>query len=281
MAIDNFIPEIWSAQLLENLRKNLVYGSVVNTDYEGEITKYGDTVHIQNIGSINIFDYTKNTDMSSPQMLNDGTRALVINQAKAFNFQVDDIDKAQQNPKIMQKAMEEASYALADVKDRFIASSYVDAGSQIGDDTKPIVPTSENAYDHLVDLAVVLSENDIPRTNRWVVIPEWFHGLLLKDDRFVKSTPLGDNVLLNGLVGRAAGFNVFTSNNVPSTGGAQYKVIAGHPSAITFAQQLTNLEAYRPEKRFADAVKGLALYGAKAIKPKALAVLTANKTIVK
>ncbi|AUS07420.1 P22 coat protein - protein 5 domain protein [Laceyella sacchari] len=278
MAIDNFIPEIWSAQLLENLRKNLVYGNLVNTDYEGEIREYGDTVHIQNVGPISVFDYTKNTDMAGPETLSDGTRALVIDQAKAFNFQVDDVDRAQQNPKIMQKAMEEASYALADVKDRFIANLYTDAVSAIGNDTTPIVPTKDSAYDYLVDLSVVLSENDIPRTNRWVVVPEWYHGLLLKDDRFIRATALGGQILQNGFIGRAAGFDVYTSNNVPNASGAKYKIIAGHTSAITFASQLTKIEAYRPEKRFADAVKGLSLYGAKAVKPKALAVLTANKS---
>lgn len=43
MSIDNFIPEIWSARLLENLTKTLVYGqpTVVNTDYEGEISGLG------------------------------------------------------------------------------------------------------------------------------------------------------------------------------------------------------------------------------------------------
>ena len=39
MALTNFIPEIWSARLLQNLHKSLVYGQpgIVNRDYEGEI----------------------------------------------------------------------------------------------------------------------------------------------------------------------------------------------------------------------------------------------------
>lgn len=38
MAIDNFIPTVWSARLLKNLQKTLVYGQpgVINRDYEGE-----------------------------------------------------------------------------------------------------------------------------------------------------------------------------------------------------------------------------------------------------
>ena len=40
--------------------------------------------------------------------------------------------------------------------------------------------TSENAYDYLVDLGVALNEHNVPMLGRWVVIPPWFHGLLLK-----------------------------------------------------------------------------------------------------
>jgi len=64
---------------------------------------------------------------------------------------------------------------------------------------------------------------------------------------------------------------------VPNTGGAKYKIIAGHQVAISYAEQINKVEAYRPEKRFADAVKGLHLYGAKLVRPSAIAVLTANK----
>src|SRR5438045_1920211 len=64
-AINNFIPQIWSARILEALRKALVFAqqNIVNRDYEGEIQAAGDTVKINTIGDPTIFDYTKNTDM--------------------------------------------------------------------------------------------------------------------------------------------------------------------------------------------------------------------------
>ncbi len=109
-------------------------------------------------------------------------------------------------------------------------------------------------------------------------MPAWFHGILRKDDRFVKAgTTRSDLVLRNGEVGQAAGMTVLESNNVPNTAGAKYKIIAGYPGAITYAEQIAQVEAYRPEKRFADAVKGLHLYGARLIRPNGIAVLTANK----
>lgn len=279
MAITNFIPQIWSARLLENLRKNLVFKNVVNTDYEGEIRNYGDTVKINGIGPITVADYTKNTDINPPETLSDAQRTLVIDQAKYFNFLIDDVDAAQANPKLMDAAMQEAAYALADKADQYLASQYVYAANAIGNDTTPVVPTATTAYELLVDASIKLDEANIPRTNRWAVVLPWFYGLLLKDDRFVKvGSTNSDRTLRTGEVGEAAGFTIYISNNIANTSGTKYKIMAGHPMAITYAEQISKVEAYRPERRFADAVKGLHLYGAKVIRPEALVVITANKS---
>lgn len=282
MALDNFIPQIWSARLLQNLQKALVYGqpAIINKDYEGEISQYGDTVRINSIGPVTIGDYTKNTNISEPETLSDAQTTLVIDQSKFFNFQVDDIDKAQQKPKVMDEAMREAAYALADVADQYIASLYTDvaAGNTIGDDAAAVALDESNTYDYLVDLGTILTEAKIPKVNRWVVLPPWAYSLLLKDPRFTDASASGStDALRNGYVGRAAGFDIYESINTPNTGGTNYKIIAGHPMAWTFAEQVSSVEGYRPEKRFADAVKGLHLYGAKLIRPEAIAVLTANK----
>ncbi len=283
MALDNFIPTIWSARLLVNLQKALVYGQtgVVNRDYEGEIKNVGDTVKINAIGAITVGDYTKNSTISDPSALTSSQPMLEINQAKYFNFYVDDIDSVQTKPKVMDAAMREAAYSLRDAADQYIASLYtgVAAGNTIGDDSSPIVPTASNAYEYLVDMGVLLDEANVPQAGRWVIVPPWFYGLLLKDDRFVKAgTAATDATLRNGQVGEAAGFTVLKSNNVPNDSGTKYKIIAGHPMAWSFAEQILKVEAYRPHNRFADAVKGLHVYGAKLVRSSAIAVLTANRS---
>jgi hypothetical protein len=60
--------------------------------------------------------------------------------------------------------------------------------------------------------------------------------------------------------------------------GDDYAVMAGYPGAITFAEQISKVEAYRPESAFSDALKGLHLYGTKVVRPSGLAVLTASVT---
>lgn len=277
MAVKNFIPKIWSARLVEHLDKAHVYGMLVNRDYEGEISKYGDTVQINQIGDVTIGDYEGS--VGTPQELDGESQTLTIDQQKFFNFAIDDVDNAQTNPKLMNEAMARASYGMADVTDQYIANLMsVNAGSTLGTDETPIVPTKEDAYDYLVDLATLLTENNVPMHDRWVVVPAWFHGLLLKDSRFVAGgTDVNTAILFGGEVGSGAGFRIYVSNNVPNTSGAKYKIVAGTNRATSFAEQLIEVKAYEPEDSFADAVKGLNVYGCKVTQPKGLAVMTVNR----
>jgi len=282
MSLNHFIPEIWAARLLENLQKNLVYGQegVINRDYEGEIADAGDTVKINNISAVTVGDYSKNSNTGEPDDLDGTQTTLQIDQQKYFHFQIDDIDYAQQRPKIMDAAMEEAAYALRNAADQYIAELYteVDSDNRIGEEGAAETPNASDAYEYLVDLAVKLDEANVPEGDRFVIVPPWYEGLMLKDDRFVKAGVMpSEERLVNGLIGEAAGFRVLKSNNVPSDSDSDYKIIAGHPIAWTFAEQIVSVEGYRPEQRFADAMKGLHVYGAKVVRPSALALLTADR----
>ncbi|MFN0279095.1 MAG: P22 coat protein - protein 5 domain protein [Pyrinomonadaceae bacterium] len=283
MALD-FIPTVWAARLLVAMQKALVYGqaNVANRDYEGEIRKAGNTVKIASISEVTIGDYTKDTDINAPETLTDDEQTLLVNNAKYFNFYVDSVDRAQQNANVLDAAMRHSSWKLRDVADTFLATAMdaaVPAGNKIGSTTTPKVPTKADAYEYLVDLGVLLDEANVPIDGRFVVVPAWFHGLLLKDDRFIRSgTQAGDRKLANGLVGEAAGFAILKSNNVPNTTGTKYKILAGHAIATAYVEQILDVQTYKPEKRFGDAVKGIHVYGAKVVRPTALAVLIANKS---
>jgi N4-gp56 family major capsid protein len=283
--LNNFIPTIWVARILAHLQKSLVYGQggIVNRDYEGEIRQAGDSVKINSIGDVTVKTYTKNTDIDSPETLVDSSQMLNITESKYFNFAVDDVDKAQANVSVMEEAMRRAGYKLKDTADQFLAALMhvaAPAANLIGDDTTPkSVTTAASAYEYLVDLGVLLDEANVPSEGRFVIVPSWFHGLMQKDDRFVKAgTMKTDDVLRNGQIGEAAGFSVLKSNNVPNTAGTKYKIVAGHDMATSYAEQIVKVEAYRKERGFNDGVKGLHVYGAKVVRPYALAVLTANKS---
>jgi hypothetical protein len=279
MAI-TFLPEVYSALMLTSLKKAHVFAQpgVVNRDYEGEIRGQGDTVRIRSLSRPTIATYTKGSTTITPEQLTDAQRALYIDQAKYFAFELDDIDAAQSVGGELSTALTEATYGLRDVADQYVASLYTGAQSanQIGTVS---VTTAALAYTQLRKLSVKLDEANVPQEGRWVVVPPWYHGLLLEDDRFVRVDASGTSAgLRNGVIGQALGFDVMKSNNAPLVTGDDYAVIAGHPSAISYAEQIVKVETYRPQDSFSDAVKGLHVYGAKLVRPDAIATVVASQT---
>lgn len=271
--------------MLKALRKGLVAGqsAVINTDYEGEIKGGGDTVRINSIGDITISSYSKDTDIANPQALTDAQQTMVIDQMKYFNFAVDDVDRVQAQPDVMSEAMSFAGYRLADTADQFILGLYTGFANVLGatgrGDATAITPTSSNVYETLVDASVWLDENNVPGDGRFVIVPPFLEGYLLKDVRFVSyGTAANRDALMNRGIGRAAGFEILKSNNVSNNAGADYRCVAGHKIGWTFADQISEMEAYRPPLRFSDAVKGLHVYGAKVVRPETLVAVHFNKS---
>ena len=243
-----------------------------------EISQYGDTVHINQLGDITIKDYKKG-DIEAPEELSTTSQMLIIDQAKYFNFAIEDIDKAQVRSPLMDSAMERTAYGLADVTDSFLANLMAkDAKIKIGNSTTPIALTEQNVYTTLVQLKVAMDKANVPTGGRWVVVPPEFEGLMLTDTRFASAYGTkSEDRLVNGLVARACGFDIYVSNNVPVTA-SKYSIIASNNTTTTFAEQIVSTEAFRPEASFKDAMKGLNVYGAKVTQGDAVAVLTATFT---
>lgn len=280
MAIANFVPEIWSAALLSSLRDNLVYGQngVINRSYEGDIARSGDTVHITNFVDPSTRAYTKNNNITY-DLLTDDTRSLVVDQSRYFAFTVDDIDKRQAIDGFIAETTRGASYNLAADADAYLSGLMVSgalAGNKLG--SKTINSTTGDAYELLLALRTKLARSNTPANGRWVIVPPEMYAVLLQDDRFVRVDASGTSAgLRNGVVGRAAGFDVIESNTVPEDSSSVYDVVAGHGMSVTYAEQIASTEALRLENQFGDGIRGLHLYGAKVVRPALLA--TAQVTV--
>lgn len=270
MALTNFIPTVWSETLKKELDKEYIGVRNCSRDFEGDIRKCGDTVYINSIGDVSVFSYTKNTDMSAPETLDSSRSTLTISQVKGFNFQIDDVDKAQTKPKVMQAAMHEAASALADTADQFVFGLYsgVSAANTITD--------ASFAYTDVVDTLLtarkkLLSNNVNMNTETVLEVSPDIAALILKA-KILQSTD-NEDLMESGFLGSFLGFKVYVSNNVVKDSDGYFKCFARTRRAIAFAEQLSEVEAYRPEKRFADAVKGLHLYGGAIIYPNELVLL--------
>ena len=276
MAVRNFIPTVWSEVLYRELERRCVGAENSWRAYEGEIRGKGDRVRICGVDPVNLFDYSRNTDFSIMQELNGSSRDLVIDQAKAFNFQIDDIDRVQASPQLMELAMSEAACALAEAADSFIYSLWEDAQQSMvitADDTD-----ESNIIDVMLEAREKLSENNVSQSEEVSLEISPAVATALLKAHIMTGT---DNTsgLSGGSVGSFLGMKVYVTNGVAAVtenGKLYHKCFARTRRALAYASQLSEVEAYRPEKRFADAVKGLHLYGAKIVYPKELAVVSVN-----
>lgn len=284
MTVRNFVPEIWSSRLLVATRKALVYAApnVVNRDYEGDIAEAGDTVRITSVSRPAIGTYVPGSTTITPENLTTGQRTLVVDQSKYWAFSIDDVDKRQAKSNLIPQAMSEAAYGLADTVDQYVAGLYTQIAAAnflnvVGSPIDTYTAPTDFYNKILVPLRTKLTKANVPTAGRYVIVPPDGYASLLLDERFIKADNAGtDAGLRNGLVGRAAGFDIYESNNCPVPTGDTTVVQAGVGAAITFAEQINKTEAYRPENGFEDAVKGLAVYGAKVIRPDHLAAAFIN-----
>lgn len=290
MAITNFIPELWAAAVQLPFQKSLVFGqpSVANTKYEGMIRRQGDTVHITSITAPTIRSYTKGTELTVEELA-DANLTLNIDQGDYFAFRVHDIDEVQAAGDFEGPATLQAGHGLKDQVDSYIAGLFnlaVGSGGpatanrlgdvSVVDGTGTGKPGSgqTTAWNVLVDLANRLNKQSVPSDGRYAIIDPDFLSSLMHDPRFSRVDASGSSeTLRNGIVGRAAGFDILVSNNTVKAS-SRSLVVAGIPDALTFANQLTQVEAMRSEGHFADLVRGLNVYGAKITRPDGVA--TAN-----
>jgi hypothetical protein len=273
--ITEFIPEIWSAQILEDKKKTHVFGNLANRDYEGEIRQAGDQVRIPQVGHFTVNDYTRNNQATGLTLenLNVASMTLTIDQEKYFDIYIDQVDMVQSRPEFMAQVRANAAYDLADTQDQFIAGLYGQAGitSTSNSATSYVTIGSSNVRKELLLMSKQFDIANCPKQNRYLIVPHALEFELI--DAGILEQSNNDVLWENGsLVGRMAyGWTIITSNNVssPSTDTNQYRIIAGVGNeSISMAEQIVSMnmaDAFQAQKGFGAILGGLHVYGARLI----------------
>ena len=283
-----FIPELWSSKLNVKFYDATVLAAISNTDYEGEISNYGDKVHIRETPDITIYDYEKGKDLTydAPEST---SLELVIDKGKHFNFGIDDVDAKQSDLKLMDDWAKDASEQMKIAVDRdVLADIYgsvaatntgatagkISGNINLGAAGSPLAITKDNILDYIVDCGTVLDETNTPEEGRFLVLPAWACGMIKKSD--LKDASIagdGTSILRNGRLGMIDRFTIYNSNLLAytdETGQNAFHMIGGHKSGLTFASQMTKMETLRHPSRFGDLMRGLNVYGYEVVKDEQL-----------
>jgi hypothetical protein len=325
-----FIPTLWSGKLNVKFYSTTVFGEIANTAYEGEIKNIGDKVIINNIPSLTINDYqvgqTLSYEVPTPSKVE-----LDINKAKYFGVNISDVIEYQSQPKLMDMFTNDASKQMAIAIDSLVMKNSVDtvagwskadspsatganinagtlagvrsaafnlggAGGTYNSTTNPfggapLTLTSSNIVSTITAMASVLDEQNVPDTERFLVITPHVRNLLMNSN-LQQAYLTGDpqSVLRNGKIGSLDRFTVYVSNLLPTAAAGQNFdatttgtgisanavarkcMIAGHKSAITFASQISKVESLPNPGDFGTLVRGLNVFGFKTLKPESLTI---------
>lgn len=289
-----YIPEIWSGKLLEKFYPTTVFGSIANTDYEGEISAYGDKVFIRTIPNMIVRKYVKGQPLiaDTPE---GGKRELRIDQGWYYNVAINKVDQKQSDIAFMDKWGEDASEQIKIRQDSdILANIYADAAPansgatagkiagdiNLGVTGTPLALDKSNIVDKIVECGQVMTEQDRPTTNRWMVLPAWANTRVLTSElKDASLTGDGKSTLRNGRIGIIDNWEIFISNNLPWVvdGGKRcFYCPFGHKSALTYAAQFVENEIIPNQNDFGQLMRGLIVYGYEVIDPDSLGVMYAR-----
>ena len=270
MAYANFKQTFWSKHYQRELENKAILAEWCNREFEGE-AKYGNLVKILGVGAVTIGNYA-GTTIGSPESVADSSVMLAIDKAKYFNFGVDDVDRAQTKPGLMEALMDESAYAMAHQIDTDIAAASVGAGNFSGSLQINSAATAKAAVDAGL---VKLRENNVQITDEVVIELAPFVYQFLKE-KYIDLDTNNSELLKKGIVGYYDNARVRVSNNLYNDTTNDYCMIRTK-KAIAYVNQIDKVEAYRPDTLFVDAIKGLNVYGIKVVRPKELYVIKAHK----
>jgi len=290
---DKNIPILFAGKCLEKFYAATMLTEIAQTDYVGEIRTKGDKVIIRTIPTVTIKDYVKNQKLDLEQPESPSVE-FTVDYAKYFNFALDDIDikqmdiamldvwsgdAAMQMKIAIERLVFQTIYASPDAANEGATAGKINANINLGTSGSPLLMTRTNILDLLVDMGTVLDEQNIPEVDRWCILPPWMVAMLKKSD--LKDAALtGDAVspIRNGRVGMVDRLTLYNSNLQYLSSGNTY-VNFGHKSSLIFVSQLVKTEMYRPPDTFADAMKGLNVFGFKVIQPTAFGTAVVQKGV--
>jgi len=302
----NFAPEIFSQKVLKFFRRASVVEDITNTDYAGEIENFGDTVRIIKEPVVTVSSYTRGSVVNA-QDLADDQITMVVDNANAFAFKIDDIEERHSHVNFEALATSSGAFALkrkydanvlqaisdgagiAGADDASLSGGLTTTNSALGTASAPVnVETDDAGINLMLLMARTLDDQSVPEENRWFVAPPIFYEKMFQaGNKIAEVQVTGDasSPLRNGLAipGTLAGFRCYKSTALNSTAGtdqvtlsgvatdaSENVILAGHMSSTSTASHIAKTEVVRSTESFSDVIRGLHVFGRKVLRPEAV-----------
>ncbi len=255
---NNFIPELWSDEVIGAYKSNLVVANLVTKlSHKG---KKGDTIYIPVPARGSASAKAANTQVTLSAATN--TKVTVsIDKHYEYSKLIEDIAEVQALASMRKFYTDDAGYALAKQVDTdlFALTEGLQGGTVGGSGAasfeKAVIGStgatdytgnSSNAAD-ITDAGIrrmllTLDDADVPMDNRVMVVPPICANDMLGINRFTEQQFIGSgDAIKTGKIGQIYGVDIFISSNCPSASGnsgADRVGVLMHKDALVLAEQV-------------------------------------------
>ncbi|MFF4223196.1 hypothetical protein ACFYZH_10060 [Streptomyces abikoensis] len=302
-----FAPEIWTAQLLRDLEQNSILSSplITNHSYEGEFRKGGDTIRIPHFvdtvtdkGVVKAYGEIGEADHAELDYIR-----MTVQKGSSFHLEIDSLDQLFTQPGIdkMTELIRQRGKRTARALDMLVADTIAHAMAGKDYNSAPagapetamldlpskvellVRGAKDSAYDMILEAIMQLDLIEAP-DDRYLIISPMLRKELLKDPMFVNASFYGGQpVIPTGHIGQILGVPVYVSNQLGSVKTPKKPMVEqaidnlrnvdmlmGATNAVSVVVPHMEMAAYKPERKFTDAIKNRVHFDAKIVRPEQL-----------
>lgn len=287
----NFIPEIWSDEIIAAYQKNLKMVPLVKK--LGMTGKKGDKLHIPKPTRA---DASVKAENAAVNIIANTESELQVDVNRHFEYSrlIEDIVEVQALNSLRQFYTEDAGYALATKIDTDLHA----VATGFGDGTMTLSPTATSYQNSAAffnnngtttaftgqalpantefsdgffrDMIQKLDDNNVPMEDRVLVIPPSARNSIMGIDRYVSSDFVSGQGVQSGLIGNLYGVDVYVSNNCATIASGKRAALLFHKDAIVLAEQMSVRSQTQYKQEYLSTLYTAdCLYGVQAYRPEA------------
>jgi HK97 family phage major capsid protein len=287
----NFIPEIWSDEIIAAYQKNLKMVPLVKK--LGMTGKKGDKLHIPKPTRA---DASVKAENAAVNIIANTESEIQVDVNRHFEYSrlIEDIVEVQALNSLRQFYTEDAGYALATKIDTDLhavatgfgdgtmtlsptATSYQNSAAFLNDNgtttafTGQALPANTEFSDGFFrDMIQKLDDNNVPMEDRCLVIPPSARNSIMGIDRYVSSDFVSGQGVQSGLIGNLYGVDVYVSNNCATIASGKRAALLFHRDAVVLAEQMSVRSQTQYKQEYLSTLYTAdCLYGVQAYRPEA------------
>lgn len=252
--VANYIPEIWSKELLVAVENNLVIANRVDRRFEtGYI--YGDVIHVADLNNVSAAVVNTSNNITLYNSVQNKTDITINNWYHAGVSEPDALRRMSQVD-YLKAVVPKIGYALAKQIDTNLGTTFNDFAQTVG------TPGAAVTDDVLIAAKEYLDLANAPFEDRSLIIDPETLGDLLKIDKFVRMDYVQGSAVTTGQVGNIYGCPVFVTNNLEQINASCHGATMMHREALALIEaEAPKITAFRDWNRFSDGIVGTCLFG--------------------